>query len=254
LLDITISKIKAGEGSKAHHYGGGLAASTILDSPRKVMFDTSGNMYIADAGNHRILMVTKITGITTTVAGDGTAGYSGDGGLATLARLNFPSALAFAASGNVYIADTYNHRIRKVTKSTGIISTYAGTGTAGYSGDGGLPTLAKLDTPHRISFDVFGNLYIAGNDGEYFRAVTADGANIIFLAAGNGTSVSRGDSRLENLRYLYSTNDQRVRFLYLTNGINLITAGTGTAGYSGDEGLAVSAQLNNLAGLSLGSG
>ena len=109
--------------------------------------DDSGNIYIADTQNNRIRMVTASTGIISTVAGNGTVGYSGDGGAATSAELTYPNGVAVDSVGNIYIADTQNNRIREVTASTGNISTVAGNGTFGYSGDGGAATSAELTSP-----------------------------------------------------------------------------------------------------------
>ena len=105
----------AGDGTAGYKGDGGLATSAGLYTPNGVAVDASGNMYIADSGNSRIRLVTKSTGIITTVAGDGSIGYKGDGGLATSAGLQFPSSIAVDASGNIYIADTYSSRIRMVT-------------------------------------------------------------------------------------------------------------------------------------------
>ena len=115
-----------------------------------------GNIYIADQSNHRIRKVTVSTGIISTIAGTGIAGYSGDNGAATSATLYYPFGVALDTAGNVYIADTHNHRIRKVTISTGIITTFAGTGTASYSGDNGPATSAALNTPYGVAVDSAG--------------------------------------------------------------------------------------------------
>ena len=115
-----------------------------------------GNVYIADAGNNRIRKVTVSTGIITTVAGTGSSSYSGDNGAATSAALN-PRGVGLDTASNVYIADTYNHCIRKVTISTGIITTFAGTGSASYSGDNGPATSAGLSYPDGIVLDSSGN-------------------------------------------------------------------------------------------------
>ena len=116
-----------------------------------------GNVYIADYDNNRIRKVTISSGIITSIAGSSTSGsYSGDGGKATSAQLNSPMGVALDSSGNVYISDTNNHRIRKVTVSTSQITTIAGTGTASYSGDGGKATSATLDTPENVAVDSSG--------------------------------------------------------------------------------------------------
>ena len=115
-----------------------------------------GNIYIADRNNNRIRKVTISTGIILTIAGTGTSSYSGDNGAATSATLNYPFGVGLDTAGNVYIADTPNHRIRKVTISTGIITTFAGTGTTSYSGDNGPVTTATLYYPIGIALDSAG--------------------------------------------------------------------------------------------------
>ena len=115
-----------------------------------------GNIYIADTGNSRIRKVTVSTGIISTIAGTGTNSYSGDNGAATSATLKYPYGVGLDTAGNVYIADSYNNRIRKVTISTGIITTFAGTGTTSYSGDNGPATSATLSYPHGVAVDSAG--------------------------------------------------------------------------------------------------
>ena len=115
-----------------------------------------GNIYIADAGNNRIRKVTISTGIISTIAGTGTSSYSGDNGAATSATLNYPRGVVLDTAGNVYIADTNNQRIRKVTISTGIITTFAGTGASSYSGDNGPATSATLNYPFGVAVDSAG--------------------------------------------------------------------------------------------------
>jgi hypothetical protein len=135
--------------------------------------------------------VTAATGIITAFAGTGTAGYSGDGGAATLARLSSPEGIALASNGDVYIADALNHVIRKVTVATGIITTYAGTGTAGSTGDGGAATSARLNGPKAVRLNAAGDLYIADTVNNKIRLVTA--AGIITTVVGTGTAGSAGD-------------------------------------------------------------
>ena len=149
--------------------------------------DTSGNLYIADTHNHRIRKVTS-GGTISTVAGNGTDGFGGDGGVATSANLNMPFGIAVDASGNLYIADTFNHRIRKVTGAN--ISTVAGNGTQGYSGDGAAATSAGLSLPYGVAVDGSANVYIADTFNHRIRKVT--GANISTVA-GNGTQGLGGD-------------------------------------------------------------
>jgi trimeric autotransporter adhesin len=185
----------AGTGSSGYSGDGGLATSAGFLYPYGVTVDASGDIYIADTSNYRIRMVTKSTGIISTVAGNGYYGYSGDGGLATSAALKEIYVVVVDASGNIYIADTFNNRIRMVTKSTGIISTVAGTGSSGYSGDGGLATSAALDSPRGFAIDASGNLYIADADNCRIRMVTKS-TGIISTVAGTGSNSYSGDGGL----------------------------------------------------------
>src|SRR5262249_52822492 len=127
---------------------GGQATAATLNFPTGVAVDSNGNIYISDNGNQRIRKVTK-GGVISTYAGTGTAGFSGDNGLATQAQLTNPLGLAVDGAGNLYVADYLNHRIRKITTG-GVISTVAGTGTAGFSGDGGPATAAMLRFPRAV--------------------------------------------------------------------------------------------------------
>lgn len=158
---------------------GGPAKAANLNQPWGVTVDPAGNLYIADTLNHRIRMVDLNTKLISTVAGKGTintngsGAYSGDGGLATLAELNHPFAVAFDATGNMFIPDAGNNRIRKVD-TTGTISTYAGTGAIGFTGDGNLATKATLWGPSGVVADVHGNVYIADTQNNAIRKVNAD--------------------------------------------------------------------------------
>ena len=176
-------------GTGVNNYSGdnGKATSATLNFPESVAVDAEGNIYIADGGSNRIRMVTKSTGVITTVAGTGTRCYRGDNGLATIANIDHPGGIAVDASGNVYIADTYNNRIRMVTKSTCVITTVAGsTGAENYSGDNGLATSATLSGPVGIAVDVSGNIYIADRNNNRIRMVTKS-TGVITTVAGTGT-------------------------------------------------------------------
>jgi sugar lactone lactonase YvrE len=164
----------AGSGSNSYSGDGGQATSAGVSQPYGVAVDSSGNIY-ATSGN-RIRKVTVSTGIISTVAGTGTSSYSGDGGQATSATLSNACGVVVDSAGNIYIADTNNHRIRKVTVSTGIISTIAGTGTSSYSGDGGPATSASLQYPVRIAIDSSGNLYFADTNNHRIRKITLGGS------------------------------------------------------------------------------
>src|SRR5438876_1100136 len=171
--------LSAGTGNPGYRRDGGLAVLANLAHPTGVAVDAAGNLFIADAQNNRIRRVTP-DGIITTVAGSGISGL-GDGGAAFWAQLNHASGAALDA-GNLFIADTLNHRIRKVTPD-GIITTVAGSGTGGFSGDRGPAVSAQLNFPYSVAVDASGNLFIADTGNDQIRKVT-DG--IIMRVAGNG--------------------------------------------------------------------
>ncbi len=249
----------AGNGTAGFTGDGAAATSAELHEPRRVTLDSAGNLYIADAANNRIRKVAAKTGVITTVAGNGTQGSSGDGGAATSAELNYPGNVAVDSAGNLYIADTGNHRVRKVAAGTGIITTVAGNGTFGFSGDGGAGTSAELYNPYSAAVDRAGNLYIADEGNNRVRKVAA-GTGIITTVAGNGTGGFSGDGAAATsaeLKYpsgvamdstgnLYITDfyNNRVREVAAGTGVITTVAGNGTIGFSGDGGAATSAELN----------
>jgi hypothetical protein len=257
----------AGNGTAGYSGDGGVATSAELDEPRFATVDSSGNLYIADYLNFVVRKVAAGTGVISTFAGTGAAGYSGNGGLATNAKFSGPYGTATDASGNVYISDLASNVIRKVVASTNIISTVVGTGTAGYSGDGGSAAAAELNGPRGIAFDDAGNLYIADTNNYRIRMVSAATGTITTIA-GNGTGGYTGDGGLatsaeissnafavfvdanENV-YFSDKNNQVIRKVTASSGIIHTIAGTGTYGYSGDGGAATSAKLNSPAGLAL---
>jgi sugar lactone lactonase YvrE len=187
----------AGNGIATFAGDGGAATNASLSNPSAVALDAVGNLYIADAGNNRARKVDTY-GIISTVAGNGSAAYSGDGGSATNAGLNSPSGVALDAAGNLYISDQYNERIRKVD-TNGNISTVAGNGdvnfipfrAGAYSGDGGAATNASLNNPDGVALDVLGNLYVADSLNARIREVDTNG--LIRTMAGSGTFISTGD-------------------------------------------------------------
>jgi sugar lactone lactonase YvrE len=169
-----------------------LATAAQLNLPTALAIDTANNLYLADTGNHRIRKISAATGIITTIAGTGTQSFSGDAGLATSAAIDSPTGLVFDTANNLYIADTHNHRIRKITTTTGIITTIAGTGAPGYSGDTAAATTATLALPHGLTIDPAGNLYLADTANHRIRRIDAT-TGIITTAAGDGTQAFSGD-------------------------------------------------------------
>ncbi len=188
----------AGNGLIGYSGDDSLAINAKIDQPYGVAVDGSGNVYFVDAANSRVRKV-NTSGIITTIAGTGTstsmgipigAGYNGDNIVATTAELNHPVGIALDVSGNIYITDPGNNRVRKVNTS-GIITTIAGTGAEIDSGDNGLATAAGLYIPYAITLDGNGNIYIGEDDGNRVRKVNTSG--IITTIAGTGTADFSGD-------------------------------------------------------------
>ncbi len=252
----------AGNGIPAYLGDNGPAVAASLDTPAGTAVDSAGNVYIADFYNCVVRKVTP-TGVIITVAGTGHSGYSGDGGLATYAKLDTPSGVAVDVLGNLFIADRGNSVIRKVTPA-GIISTVAGNGSPGYSGDGGSATSAKLNLPFGVAVDASDNLFIADPDDAAIRKVTP--AGIISTVAGNGTEGYSGDGGSATkaaLDYPYGVAVDPDGTLFIADsgnsvirkvtpeGIISTIAGSGMEGYSGDGGIATSAALNAPLGVAL---
>jgi trimeric autotransporter adhesin len=251
----------AGNGLLGYSGDGGAATAAKLHLPGKVIFDQSDNLYIADSWSHRIRKVDRLTGIITTIAGTGIAGYSGDGMPATSAQLNDPIGLAFDLHGNLYIGEGLNHRVRKINMTTGLISTYAGNGYGaggfgGYSGDGGPATAAELNAPGYIVFDTSDNLFICDHLNYRIRKVNAV-TGIISTYAGSGGNLYFGDGGAattagfspEGLAFDQSGNlyiadtNCAVRKVNTLSGVITTIAGIASYGYTGDGGAATAAQI-----------
>jgi cysteine-rich repeat protein len=248
----------AGTGAAGFSGDDGPATSAQLSRPGGVVVDGLGNLFIADTGNHRIRRVEASTGVITTVAGTGVAGSSGDGGPATSAQLTEPAGLAVDGLGNLFIADTGNHRIRRVDATTGVMATVAGTGAAGSSGDGGPAANAALNMPWRVAVGGAGHLYIADTMNHRIRRVDAVTA-FITTVAGTGAAGFGGDGgpaisalldhprgvAVDGLGHLYiaDTVNHRIRRVDAATGLITTVAGTGEAGFSGDDGPATIALL-----------
>jgi len=171
----------AGNGQRGRGGEGTRATESALAFPCDIRLDSKGNVYIADLENHRIRKITR-DGLITTVAGTGVPGYSGDGGPAINAQLNTPYGIFLDKHDNLLIADSNNHVIRKVG-SDGIIHTIAGSGQAGYDGDEGPATAAKLDTPQSLAIDARGRIYIGDEHNDAIRVLDPDGTIRTFIGS-----------------------------------------------------------------------
>jgi uncharacterized protein (TIGR03437 family) len=253
----------AGSGIAGFSGDGGPATEADLDRPVFVHADIAGNIYIADENNQRIRRITG--GTINTVAGNGTKGFSGDGGPATAAALNGPNGVCSDANGNFYVNDTLNQRIRRVT-AAGVISTFAGNGSQTTSGDGGQAAAAGIFLPIRCAFDRTGNMFIAEQGGHRIRRVAPNG--VITTYAGAGRQGFAGDGSpataalLNNPTSVAVDDDGNVYFSDQFNhrirrvspaGVITTVAGIGTAGFSGDAGQATAARLNFPGAIALDS-
>jgi hypothetical protein len=242
----------------------GVQATTVpLSLPGGLAYDSLGNLYIAATNDH-VVRVVSPTGVINTFAGTGAQGFSGDGGAATSAQLDSPTGIAVDASNNVYIADTHNNRIREVLASTGVINTIAGTGVAGFAGDGGAATSALLNYPTAVAVDSAGNIYIADTNSHRIREIKS---GTISTVAGDGEQFYSGDSGLATAAgldspngvavdssfniYIGDTHNQRVRLVTFTTGIISTLAGTGVKTYTADGVAANSSALARPRGLAI---
>jgi len=246
----------AGTGAMGYTGDGGPATAATFNDPFGVCLDKYGNVYVAEGDNHVIRKIST-AGIVSTVAGNGTPGYTGDGGQATNARLRTPFAVRVDTGGNIFIADLDNKVIRKVNK-LGIITTIAGNGTAGFSGDGGPATAAQLDNPSDIAIDSSGNIYITDYTNNVIRMIDKKDTIHTVIGSPTGGIPYDGDGGPATAAHLWGpigmafdsswnlliadTKNNRIRKVTPTDTIFTVV-GKGTNGYSGDGGAATAAEL-----------
>ena len=244
---------------------GGPATSAPLTLPRFAAYDKAGNLYIVDDWAHRIRKVTP-SGIISTITGNGISGFSGDGGPAKAAMVSFPTGIAFDRQGNIFFTDSANYRVRKID-THGIITTIAGTGVMGYSGDGGPAINATLSFAYGLAVDRAGNIFICDEGNNVIRKIDSGGT--ITTYAGNGTAGFSGDggpATQASLNFPYAVlpdsagnlyisdfNNDRVRKVNASQNINTF-AGDGSTGCTGDGGFATAASIGGPRGLILNSG
>jgi uncharacterized protein (TIGR03437 family) len=262
----------AGTGAAGYSGDGGPSASAQLNGPFGLAVDTAGNLYIADANNNCIRKVSGNGALITTVAGDTTRGFLGDGGSARNAWMNSPEGVAVDSTGNLYIADTYNNRVRKVT-SDGNINTVAGSGNEIYAGDNGPATGAGMGLPPDVAVDRLGNFYIADFGGSRIRLVS-NGTITTVVGSSNGAPPVDGQEAV-NLRFTGPTGvavDSNGAIYFAegsigsgsglargvfkiwkvaSDGVLTTLAGNGIANFGGDGGAATAAQLNTPAAVAV---
>ena len=249
----------AGTGQQGYAGDGGAATKATLNQPFHCSQDRQGNFYLADTFNQRIRKVAAGTGTISTVVGNGQKGYSGDGGSAIQATLNEPYGVLPDGDGNLFIVDRLNAAIRRVDAKTGIITTYAGNGQKGYSGDGGPAAQATMKEPNAFDFDPQGNLYVADVADNRIRKIDRK-TGTISTVCGTGKREFAGDggpaaqASIQGARavafsrdgtmYICEREGNRVRKVDPRSGIIATIAGTGQKGYSGDGGPALQATFN----------
>jgi hypothetical protein len=254
-----------GNGVGTYGGDGSLATATGITRPQNVKLDTLNNVFIAQHNDNVIRKIDVSTGLIYTIAGTGMGAFSGDGGPATAAELWNPHDVAFDRKGNIYIADMFNHRVRKINH-LGVISTIAGTGIASYSGDGGPATSAELSYPTGLALDDTGNVYIADPSSFVCRIRKVDTNGIITTIAGNGSGTYVGDGipatsaaiapvtvalDKQNNIYMSDRFNHRVYKVDKSTGILYCIAGNGTGSDAGDGGAATAAGLYTPTGVSI---
>ena len=251
--------VVAGSGNPGDSGDDHPATEAALSMPMGIALDRRGNLFIADTFNARVRHINALTGIITTVAGNGKSRFSGDGGPATDASLGAPGSLALDAHGNLFIADNWNYRIRRVDAATGIITTVAGNGQRGFRGDGGPATSAAIGLFSGVALDARGDLFLADAMNNRVRRVDA-ATGIITTVAGKGASGYSGDDGpatratlnepdsvaidAQSNLFIADTHHYRLRRVDGTTGIITTVAGNGQLGFRGEGEAATSASLS----------
>jgi DNA-binding beta-propeller fold protein YncE len=246
-----------GTGERGFSGDGGPAARASLNGPFDIGFDPAGNLYFSDTFNHRIRRVDARTGTIATVAGNGEAGYSGDGGPATRAAFNEPYGIAVDRAANIYVADRHNHCVRRIDGASGAVTTCAGNGSAGFAGDGGPAAQAGLVEPNGLAFDPEQRrLFIADVADNRVRVVDL-ACGTIATFAGTGAAAHSGDGgpaaaaavwgaravkvAADGRVYILERQGSSLRAVDPLSGIVATVAGSGARGYRGDGGPALAA-------------
>jgi streptogramin lyase len=256
----------AGTGRPDNNGSAGKATEVNVGQPFGVEIGPDGALYVTEVQNHRVLRVDLKSGGLTTVAGCGRRGYSGDGGKATAAELNEPYEVRFDKQGNMFFVEMKNHLIRRVDAASGIISTIAGTGAAGYGGDGGPAREAQFSSPHSIALDHRGGLYVADIGNHRIRRIDLETGLVDSIAGDGGKQpprdrqAAKGNSVVGpralfidgGTMWVALREGHSVWTLSLTSGKWSHVSGTGKQGFSGDGGLAATATYNGPKGIAVG--
>jgi sugar lactone lactonase YvrE len=256
----TITRV-AGTGTVGSTGDGAAATAATLNAPGGVAVDAAGNLYIADTGNNKIRVVDAVSGNISTVAGSGTAGYTGDQGPPASATLSAPMQLAWAPSGILYVADTGNSAVRAIAFKESLITTVAGSANAGFSGDGGAGQAAQLQNPQGVAVDGVNNVYIADTGNNRIREVSQGYINTIagqqgggFIGDGTATTTeldAPAGVAVDSAGTLYIADTKNERVRVIAGGQITTVGGTGTAGATGDGGTSVLATVNNPLAIAL---
>ena len=249
-----------GTGEKGYAGDGGPATRALLNGPFDVGFDPQGNLYFSDTFNHCIRRVDARTNVITTIAGGGTPGYSGDRGPATRAAFNEPYGIAVDMTGNVYVADRHNHCVRRVDSATGVITTFAGNGSSGFSGDDGAAASAGMVEPNGLALDPEQKRLFIADVADHRVRVVDLASGVIWTFAGTGEPEHSGDGgpaseagihgaravkvAADGTVYILERQGSTLRAVDARTGATRTIAGTGARGYAGDDGPALAAAFD----------